>query len=87
MKKERLDEFEKVKNIIKEEYEYGDCGIFSTRNWAGDYMTTIFRGKYFTIDICYDYSYFEVFGMTEKEFTALESYYNLLKKVEMRCGW
>ena len=31
------------------------------------------------IDICYGYSYFEVFGLTSEEFTELEKYYKELK--------
>lgn len=72
---DRAKELEKVKKIIKENIEYGDCGIFSTRNIAGDAMETIFKGKYFVVDICYNYSYFEIFGTTQNEFTYLKKYY------------
>ena len=76
----REKEFEKVKKLIKENYYDADCGLFDTRNIVGDYMTNIFKGKYFTLDICYNYSYFEVFGATSEEFAILKTIYNKLEK-------
>lgn len=66
MKMTREKEFDKVKNMIKEYYDDATCGLFDTRNLLGDVMETIFNGKYFTLDICYNYGYFEVFGTTEE---------------------
>lgn len=74
----REKEFEKVKELIKEYYDDACCGLYDTRNIAGDYMTNIFRGKYFTLDICYHYEYFEVFGTTSEEFAILKTIYNKL---------
>lgn len=74
----RENEFLKVKEIIKEYYDDACCGLYDTRNIAGDYMTNIFRGKYFTLDICYYYEYFEVFGTSYAEFKELEQYYKEL---------
>ena len=78
-----MDKLEKAKEIIKENYEYADCGIFNTRNIAGDSMETIYEEWYgdddvLTIDICYGWSYFEVFGLSEEEFDELEEYYETL---------
>ena len=69
------EEFNKVKEKIKEYYDEASCGIYDTRNLVGDAMTTIFRGKYIQLDICFYYSYFEVFGTTEEEFEKLYDYY------------
>lgn len=74
----REDEFKKVKEIIKEHYKDAECGLYDTRNIAGDKMTTLYKGKYFTLDICYFWSYFEVFGTTDKEFKKLEELYDEL---------
>ena len=46
-----MTKLKKAKKIIKENYESGDCGIFNTRNWAGDYMSTIYDEDELTIDI------------------------------------
>lgn len=65
--------------MIKEYYNDGDCGLYNTKNILGDPMTTIFNGKYFTLDICFYYSYFEVFGTTIEEFNELTKFYDNLK--------
>lgn len=75
---ERKKEFRKIKNLIKENYEDASCGLFNTRNAANDNMSTIFTGEYFTLDVCYHWRYFEVFGMTEKEFRELKKFYKNL---------
>jgi hypothetical protein len=72
--------FEKAKKIIKEHYREANCGIFSSRNIVGDRMTTIYADEYITIDICYGWSYFEVFGLPKKYFNLLEKYYDCLSK-------
>lgn len=74
----REEEFNKVKELIKKYYEDGDCGLYNTRNVVGDIMSTLFKGKYFTLDICFYYSYFEVFGTTNKEFEELKNLYKKL---------
>ena len=73
-------EFKKVKEMIKEYYKDAECGLYDTRNLVGDKMTTIFHGEYFTLDICYYWSYFEVFGTSEKEFKELEKLYDELSQ-------
>lgn len=69
----------KAKTIIKENFGAGDCGLFNTRNVAGDNMTTIYEDGEFRIDICYHWSYFEVFGLSVSEFDELLAYYDCLK--------
>ena len=71
-----------AKDIIKEFYFLADCGIFNTRNILGDKMTTIYKDDELTVDICYDYSYFEVFGLSKAEFKELEKFYNTLDSEE-----
>ena len=76
----RKEEFNRVKEKIKEYYDEASCGIFDTRNVVGDAMATIFHGKYIQLDICFSYSYFEVLGTTEEEFSKLYDYYQGLSK-------
>lgn len=73
-----MDKLEIAKRIIKENIEDARCGIFDTRNIAGDTMETLYDSDGLTIDICYFWMYFEVFGLTEWEFEILEKYYNSL---------
>ena len=69
---------EKVKEIIRENYDDACCGIFDCRNLVGDSMTTIYNDGEVQIDICYSWMYFEVFGLSNKEFEALAEYYDSL---------
>ena len=69
-----------AKKIIKRYFANGDCGLFSTRNIVGDPMETIYDEDGLTIDICYQYSYFEVFGLSGKEFGELSNFYGSLKR-------
>lgn len=74
-----MNKLEKAKEIIKEYYNSADCGLFDCRNMVGDPMTNIYDEDGLTIDICYYYSYFEVFGLSDDEFAELENYYNELR--------
>ena len=74
-----MDRLEKAKEIIKENFSLYDCGLFNTRNLVGDPMSTIYDEDGLTIDVCCRYSYFEVFGLTDKEFEELKKFYVYLR--------
>lgn len=78
----RMNKLEKAKEIVKKYYNDADCGIFDSRNILGDDMITIYKDEGLKIDICYNYAYFEVFGLTNKEFKELAKYYDSLEKEE-----
>ena len=78
--KERENELEKIKMIMRENIEDARCGFFNTRNIVRDYMETLYKGKYFRLDLCFNYSYFEIFGTTLKEFNELKEYYEEITK-------
>ena len=85
----KIDKLEKAKEIIKDLYEMADCGIFNSRNIVGDKMINIYDWGGLIIDICVEYLYFEVFGLSDEEFKELKEYYdndlfymNLMKKKE-----
>ena len=73
-----MTKLEKAKEVIKEFYNVADCGVYDTRNIVGDDMATIYADEGLTIDICYQYSYFEVFGLSDTDFEELIEYYNSL---------
>ena len=73
-----MNKLEIAKRVIKENIEHARCGIFNTRNIVGDTMETLYDSDGLTIDICYFWMYFEVFGITKEEFMILEGYYNSL---------
>ena len=73
-----VSRIDKVKNVIRNRYSDATCGMFFTPNWVGDPMSTIWEEDGVTIDICYEYEYFEVFGLTEEEENELLAFYNSL---------
>ena len=77
-----MSNLEKAKEIVKAYYSVADCGIFDSRNMIGDAMSTVYEDESLTIDVCYGYSYFEVFGLSDTEFEELESYYDSLAESE-----
>ena len=74
-----MNRLDKVKKVIKEHIEEADCGLFFVPNWCGDPMETITVVDGVTIDICYYYSYFEVFGLNKEEQDELLKYYEELR--------
>ena len=75
-----MSNLEKAKAVIKGHISDADCGIFNSRNIAGDWMENIYDDGNLVIDICYGWEYFEVFGLTDDEFKKLENYYNDLRR-------
>lgn len=74
---------EKVKEVIKNNIEDALYGIFDCRNVVGDPMETIYDEAGIRIELCHLYEYFEVFGLTNEEFSEVESFYDLISKVRM----
>lgn len=77
-----MSNLEKAKEIVKAYYSVANCGIFNTLNIVGDSMTTVYEDDDLTIDVCYPYSYFEVFGLSYEDFKELERYYYSLAEKE-----
>ena len=75
-----MNNLEKAKEIIKTHYNFAQHGIFNCRNLVGDVMETIYEGDGLMIDVCYNQSYFEVFGLTDEDFKELKTYYQSLRK-------
>jgi len=76
-----MNKLEIAKEVVRDNWERLDCGIFDTRNVVGDPMETIYEDDDgLVIDACWGYAYFEVFGLTDEEFEALRDYYNELRE-------
>ncbi len=67
-----------AKQIIKEHYNEACCGIYNSRNILDDPMNCIYDDGELSIDICYYWSYFEVFGLSNNDFTELQKFYDSL---------
>ena len=73
---------EKVKEVIKNNVKHAMFGIFDCINIAGDLMETIYDEAGVRIELCREHEYFEVFGLTNEEFSEVESFYeDLISKV------
>lgn len=77
-----MNKLDEAKKVIEEYYDKADCGIFNCRNIAGDNMSIIYQKDGLTIEICYYWAYFEVFGLTPAEFEELENFYYNLRRNE-----
>lgn len=75
-----MTKLEKAKEIVNIYYKVANCGIFDSRNIVGDRMETVYAGEGLIVDVCFPYAYFEVFGLSYKEFEELEKYYEGLRK-------
>ena len=78
----REKEISYVKKLIRKFIKHADSGIYFCRNIVNDKTETLFVGKYIRLDICYDYHYYEVFGLTEDEEERIGAYYYSLFKEE-----
>ena len=74
-----MSQFEEVKKIIREHFNEARCGLFFCRNTLNDKMTNINDKNGIQIDICYNWAYFEVFGLDLVQQVALKKYYDSLK--------
>ena len=52
------------------------CGIYDSRNIAGDPMSTIYAEDGIQVDACYSYDYIEVFGLNKDEWNDFVSFMN-----------
>lgn len=72
------EQLEEVKEIIKKNYSFADCGLFFSRNMVGDRMVNIYCKNGISIDICYGWAYFEVFGLDKVQELELMKFYKTL---------
>ena len=77
---DNIEKFEMAKRIITENFKDGECGIYNCSNLFGDPMATLYDKDNLTILICYNYSYFEVFGLSDADFSELKKFYQYLRE-------
>ena len=61
--------------ILQEFFHDGNMGLFNKGNNVGDLMDTVYNDDGLIIKICYQHSYFEVFGLSADEFRVLKRFY------------
>lgn len=75
-----MTKLDRAKKIISDNYQDAECGIFDCPNFAGDPMETIYDEDGLQVYICYQWAYFEVFGLTEAQFSDLKMFYRKLRR-------
>ena len=73
-----MTNLEIAKQVVKAHIKDAECGIFSTRNFAGDDMCELYDAGGLVILICYKWAYYEVFGLSDDEFDDLKKYYHTI---------
>ena len=73
-----MNNLEKAKEIIKENIKNARYGIFNCSDVCGNTKIVLYEDDELEILICYNWGYFEVFGLSNKDFLKLEVYYNEL---------
>lgn len=73
-----MNSLEIAKKIIKENYSNASSGLFDCRNIVGDITENIYQDENIKIDICREWGYMEVFGLTKIDFIKLYIYYESL---------
>ena len=77
-----VNKLDLVKQIIRGNRKEANCGIFFTPNIAGDVVNTLYKDDEIDIEICREYGYFEVFGLSPAEQVEVEQYYKSMITVE-----
>lgn len=63
------EKVQKLVDFFKNHKEYVPRGgIFNSRNLVGDEMKNIYCDNGVKVDVCYEYDYIEIFGLTDDEF-------------------
>lgn len=75
-----MSNYEIAAKLVKEYFSRADCGLFDCRNTVGDPMEVLYNDGMFSVEICYGYDYFEVFGLSDEEFQKLSDLYEDLRE-------
>lgn len=54
----------------------GHCGLYDSRSCVGDSKVTLYEDQDILIDYCPGWDYFEVFGLSNYEFSELFNWYH-----------
>lgn len=65
-----MDKMDKLRQFLTQS-GYRGMQTFDCRNTVGDYMNTIYDSDGIQVDICYGWSYLEIFGLTDEEYQSL----------------
>ena len=70
-----ISTIEKVKEVIKNNIEDALCGIYNYPTVYSRPVKTIYNEDDVSVKLCTVWGYFEVLGLTNKEFAEVKSFY------------
>jgi len=70
-----MSNLEIAKLVVDTFLKEASCGMFDRRNLVGDPMETVYDDGEIMICICRQWEYFEVFGLSRRDFEKLRDYY------------
>ena len=73
-----MSKLEIAKEIVKKYYKHSYYDLYDSNNTCNDKMSILYHKNGLTIKICYDYCYFQVFGLDKNELDELRLYCCLL---------
>lgn len=65
-----MNKIDKLKKFLNEEFKE-KIQAFNSRNLVGDRIYTIYDEDGITVDMCYEWNYIEIFGLTQRQFKDL----------------
>ena len=80
-----MSKLEIAKEVIRKHFNRADCGIFDCYCLFPDNKEILYNKDGLKILICYEWAYFEVFGMDDMEFAELKKYYTSLEQRRKRA--
>ena len=65
-----MNKIDKLKKFLNEEFKEKILA-YNSRNLVGDRIYTIYDEDGITVDMCYEWNYIEIFGLTQQQFKDL----------------
>lgn len=69
-----MTKLEFAKKIVEEHFACARCGLFSTE-CEGDHREMVYNDNGITVYTCESYTYVEVIGLSDEDFTKLNDWY------------
>ena len=73
-----MTDYELAKTVLKAQLDYAGEELYDSDNIAGDPVETLFDNGRFHINLCADYGYFDVVGLSSDDFAHLKMWWNVV---------
>lgn len=65
-----------IKTIIDLWGKQCDCGIFDCHSCTNDPLRNVYMTNDCSVDVCENYKYIDIVGLSKDDFEKIENYYN-----------